>query len=155
MVGRDVNTWQTGASGSFWDMPYAISKVVLMRNNITLVLGFDQTQVLAGDIPPPGGNLQRRYLFDIGCIDPRSVVTYQDNVIWANTAGVWRTDAVSAYDVTDRCGLVSSRARDSFRVHGCRASFRWPGSTRSQACRRAKLFRAPESASLRGCYSES
>jgi hypothetical protein len=71
-------------------------------------------------------------------------------------------DATGSYEVLpaeqgviDRCGLVSSRAGDSFQVYGYRASFRWLGSTRSLACRRATLFRAPQPACLRGYHSES
>lgn len=100
-------TWNTGTS--FWTFEglTEIVKVVPMQNTL-IFFGYEDTYVLVGDTPPPGGNLQERLLFaGNGCMDGRSVATYKEYVIWANSAGIFKTDGAVLTDLTFRTGVLS------------------------------------------------
>jgi hypothetical protein len=61
---------------------------------------------LTGDTPPPGGNFSRKDLFsENGCFDGRSVARWREYAIWANNAGVYRTDGASLTDLTSIGGI--------------------------------------------------
>ncbi len=97
-------SWSVGSTGSWWDMPTEVVKVVSLRN-IMLILGYSDMWMLTGDSPPPGGNLAQRDLFAQGCFDPRSVARWRDYIIWANNTGIWRTDGTTLTDITDQGGI--------------------------------------------------
>jgi hypothetical protein len=49
----------------------------------------------------------REPLFDVGCIDARSIVPYGDNVIFANEQGIWMTDGADPREPRRVAGLLS------------------------------------------------
>jgi hypothetical protein len=89
------------------DAPERIVGIV-PRGNIIFVIGQRGTHIITGDTPPPGGNLtMRKYAFNQGCLDRRSIASYKEFVFWANANGVWKSDGSSITDLTSR-GLISS-----------------------------------------------
>lgn len=100
----DPESWTPGTD--FWDseIPTIVS-LVPIRGGI-LVFGYENISLITGDIPPAGGNWSEGIIFhDNGAFDSRSVVTYRDYVVFANTTGVYMTDGVTLKDVTAVCGV--------------------------------------------------
>jgi len=95
------------AAGSFWDFPDEIIAVAPLRSGI-LVFGYRDSWLLAGDVPPPGGNMARKdFAVGNGCVDARSVARYKDSVIWANTNGIYKSDGAYPVNVTAQAGVSS------------------------------------------------
>ncbi len=96
----------SGASSSHFDIPEEMVAGLQLRN-VIIAWGYANTYMLTGDTPPPGGNLARRTLFNgNGCFDGRSVATHREYAIWANNAGVWRTDGATLTDLTKAGGIT-------------------------------------------------
>lgn len=99
----DVETWNTGTS--FWTLPDEVVRIVPLQNLIVF-FGYENTWILVGDTPPPGGNLEERLLFrGNGVMDGRTVAQYKEYIIWANSAGIWKTDGSVLTDLTFRAGI--------------------------------------------------
>lgn len=95
----------SGASSSHFDIPEEMVAGVQLRN-VILCWGYANTYMLTGDTPPPGGNLARRTLFNgNGCFDGRSLATYREYAIWANNAGVYKSDGATLTDLTEAGGI--------------------------------------------------
>lgn len=95
----------SGASSSHFDIPEEMVAGLQLRN-VIIAWGYANTYMITGDTPPPGGNLARRTLFNgNGCFDGRSVATYREYAIWANNAGVYRTDGATLTDLTKAGGI--------------------------------------------------
>lgn len=97
-------TWTPGTD--FWDS--VISNIVALaptRAGI-LVFGFSQTSLISGDTPPAGGNWSETIVFgDQGCMDERTLASYEDVVFFANNTGVYSTDGVNLTDLTLASGV--------------------------------------------------
>lgn len=101
----DPESWNPGAA--FFDAPQEVVKILPLRT-VIIVWGYENTWMYTGDTPPGagGGNLARRDLFSgNGCMDGRSVASYREYVIWANNAGVWKTDGATLTNLTYRGGI--------------------------------------------------
>lgn len=98
------DSWNTGSGGGFMDFGREILGSGWNRS-IFLVWGYDQTWLISGTIPPPGGDFVRTPLFNIGCIDGRSIVSYRDYFVWASPGGVYRTDGTTLTDITKEAGI--------------------------------------------------
>lgn len=95
----------SGSSSSHFDIPEEMVAGLQLRN-VIIAWGYANTYMITGDTPPPGGNLARRTLFNgNGCFDGRSVATYREYAIWANNAGVYRTDGATLTDLTKAGGI--------------------------------------------------
>lgn len=98
-------TWDT--TNTFWDFSFPIVGLAPLRNAI-LVFHDDYTSRLRGSTPPPGGDLiADDPLFNIGCADARSVATWGERIVWANTDGLYLTDGIIPTDLTKLCGMKS------------------------------------------------
>lgn len=104
-VGNPDSWTLSGVNASTWDFPEEIIAGAPVRNAI-LAWGYDNCHILTGDTPPPGGNLSRKILFaGNGTFDGRSVATWRDYAIWANSAGVYSSDGATLTDLTADGGI--------------------------------------------------
>lgn len=108
-AGDAAGTWDT--TNSWWDFNQPITGIAPIRNGI-LIFHPKLTSRLRGDTPPTAttvSNLTEDHPFSgessVGCIDARSIVHYNDNVIWADFAGVYMTDGVSIKNLTAEGGI--------------------------------------------------
>lgn len=82
--------------------------------NALLGWGYNDLHILSGDTPPPGGNLSRKSLYaGLGTFDGRSVAPWRDYAIWANAAGIWKSDGST---LSTRCSTASSTAEAASRA---------------------------------------
>ena len=95
-------TWTN--TQNFFDMPEEVIRIMPLRAMV-LVFGYRQIWMLTGDTPPPGGNWTKYDLYATGTMDGRSVVNWNDQVIFANNSGVFMTDGSSLIDLTDQGGI--------------------------------------------------
>lgn len=104
-AGVPTGTWDT--TNSFIDASFPVSALASMRN-VIIVFGKARCERIRGSVPPPGSDMVREPLFDTGCIDARSVVTYGDNVIFANQEGIWLTDgSAPPENIAETSGFLS------------------------------------------------
>jgi len=98
------DSWTTTAGGGFMDFGREIIAAGWNRS-IFLVWGYDQTWLINGTVPPPGGDFTKQPLFNVGCFDQRSVVSWRDYFIWAGPSGIYRTDGTTLTNVTKEAGI--------------------------------------------------
>ena len=101
----DPTTWDT--ANSWVNLSFPITGIAALRNSI-LFFSLGRTERLRGTTPPASGDLGdfvREPLFDVGCLDARSVVVLGDSAIWASGEGVWMTDGAAIEDLTESGGL--------------------------------------------------
>ena len=99
----DPQSWAVGTD--FWDssIPVIIGLVPLRAG--ILVFGFSGTNIIAGDIPPAGGNWSETEVFgDTGCFDTRCFAKYNEYICFANNNGVYLTDGITLTDLTKISG---------------------------------------------------
>lgn len=139
LAGSDANPrrqWFSapGAPGGTWDTTYSIidySRDILgmaALKNAILVFHKDQTSRIRGSTPPSSsgtGDFQKDDpAFNLGLLDARSIVVYQDWAYFASPKGVFRSDGVSVDDLTQRGGMyqywqdVISQWQGNFTVAG-------------------------------------
>jgi len=99
-----INSWNTFTNGGFIDFGREIVGGGWNRS-IFLVWGYDQTWLISGSIPPPGGDFSKQNLFQVGCIDGRSICRWEDYFIWASPGAVYKTDGTSLTDITKEAGV--------------------------------------------------
>lgn len=93
------STWDT--TNSWIDFDHPITGMVAVQNAL-IVFSQGHTERLTGDIPPPGSNMDRSPVGDIGCLDARSISVYKNNVIFAAQQGVYMTNGVSLESLTTK-----------------------------------------------------
>lgn len=106
-VGNAAGTWDT--TNAWVDSQSVLQGIAVVKNVILLFHG-SNTERLRGSIPPSAttiGDLVQDKVFDVGCIDARSIVKYQDTVIWADARGVYQTDGTVLKDLTSVGGMRS------------------------------------------------
>jgi hypothetical protein len=104
-VGNPDSWTLSGVNASTVDFPEEIIAGAPVRNAI-LAWGYDNCHIVTGDTPPPGGNLSRKILWaGNGTFDGRSVQTWRDYAIWANSAGVYSSDGATLTDLTADGGI--------------------------------------------------
>lgn len=96
--------WNTAASGGFTDFPEEVVGGVYNRG-LQLVFGYSKLWIINGTIPPPGGDFSIQTLYNVGCFDERSIALHREYTIWANAAGIWRTDGSTLTELTKEAGL--------------------------------------------------
>lgn len=107
-VGDAAATWDT--TNSWEDMKLPIVGLCVIRTGI--ILFHDRsTAVLTGTTPPSAttiGDLTLKDpVFDVGCIDARSIAKYNDTAIFAASRGVYQTDGNTIKSLTDQGGIGS------------------------------------------------
>lgn len=93
-------------TNSYIDASFPLRGVKAMRNLI-LLFGRGHTERIIGTTPPPNTDMERQPLFDIGCLDARSIVASGDNVIFANEQGIWLTDGSIPENLCKSAGMLS------------------------------------------------
>jgi hypothetical protein len=94
----DPSTWDT--TFGWWDSTGDITGIAPALNSI-LIFHHDSTERLRGTTPPPGSDFVLEPLLpNIGCLDSRSIVSWQNQVIFASAQGVYMTDGASTVDLT-------------------------------------------------------
>lgn len=91
-AGAPTQAWDT--TTSFIDASFPVAGLAALKNAV-LVFGNAACERIRGTIPPPHSDMLREPLYDIGCIDARSIVAYGDLVIFANGDGIWMTDGAA------------------------------------------------------------
>lgn len=94
----DPTTYDTSGTGLWFDTTGAVVGLAALSNSVIVYHG-GTTERLTGS---PGVDLYLAGLADVGCADFRSIVTYRDTAIWADTKGVWLSDGTAPVDLTDR-----------------------------------------------------
>lgn len=101
----DPEQWDT--TNAYWDFSYPIVGVKGMRNSL-LFFHKNYTSRLRGSTPPPGGDMiADDPLFNIGCADARSIASWNEQVVWAASDGIYITDGSIPNDLTQLCGMKS------------------------------------------------
>jgi hypothetical protein len=106
----DPTTWDLTLQ--VWDSSFPLVGIGILRAGI-VCFHSDSVEIIRGSIPPPGGDFSMVPLVTWGCLDARSIVNWNDQVIWASAEGVFQTDGASVSDLTDTGGMVKYW-RDTF-----------------------------------------
>ena len=93
-------TWDT--TNAWVDFDHPITGIQAIRN-ACLVFSSGHTDYMTGSVPPgiQGFDMSAGPLGDIGCADGRSIGVWQDNVIFANTNGVYLTNGAAFRSLTE------------------------------------------------------
>jgi len=103
----DYDPEQWDLVNAFWDFSFPIRGIAPMRNSL-LFFHDNYTSRLRGSTPPPGGDMiADDPLFNIGIADARSIATWNEQVVWAATDGLYITDGSIPNDLTQLCGMKS------------------------------------------------
>lgn len=97
----DPTTWDT--THGFVNASMDLSAIWALRDSI-IVFGTQRIERIIGSIPPPGGDMELQMLFGVGCDDPRSIVEFEDRVVFASSYGIFVTDGSAVDDVTEIVG---------------------------------------------------
>lgn len=99
----DPATWNT--TNGYIDATMDLTAIWALRDSIIL-FGQNKMERIVGSIPPPATDMERQFLFDVGCIDARSIVDFDDRLLFANTAGIYVTDGNGVDDFTQAIGAL-------------------------------------------------
>jgi hypothetical protein len=93
---------------SYLDTSRSITAIMPMASTI-LVFHDGFTEKIRGS-KPPGTNIDTDMNLDtfsaqLGCVDPASIVPWQENVIFANQRGIHLTDGTTIRSLTDQGGI--------------------------------------------------
>lgn len=91
------------------DFPKQITGLAALTNAF-LVFSADDVIRVRGSTPPPEPDMFVEKLSDYGCVDYRSIATWNSQVIYADTNGVYMTDAINTIDLTEQ-GLIKTYYR--------------------------------------------
>lgn len=108
-----------GGPGSAWDVEATIDfprevKALGPMANVCVVFHDGMTSRIKGGNLPPGTGITKQLGMDTtvdtfstqyGCSDPASVVSWQENLIFANSHGVMLTDGSTIRSLTDQGGI--------------------------------------------------
>lgn len=103
-AGAPTGVWDVAET--FIDASFPLAGVAAMKNRI-LLFGSGRTERIIGSVPPPNTDMEKGPLFDIGCIDARSIVSFGDTVVWAAEDGIWLTDGAVPENLTESAGFLS------------------------------------------------
>lgn len=99
-----VTAWDT--TDSWIDLSVPVKGLGSTRNAL-MVFHDAQVTRIRGAIPPPDEDMvvDDRY-FEVGLLDPMSIVQHRDQIIWASPEGVFRSDGAILDDLTRRGGML-------------------------------------------------
>jgi hypothetical protein len=105
-----LSDWDVGA---FIGMDRAVTALGPMAGVCIVFHDGMTSRIKGGTIPPASGITQRDgmdttkdvFSDQYGCVDPRSVVPWQENLIFANSHGVMLTDGSTIRSLTDQGGI--------------------------------------------------
>jgi hypothetical protein len=84
-----TSTWDT--TNSWIDCDHAITGIASLRNAL-LIFSQGHVERIIGSTPPPGSDMDRSPLGDVGTPDARSIVVQEGNCLFANPRGVYLTN---------------------------------------------------------------
>lgn len=105
-VGDPMTYTQTGVDASYIDFSFPIKGFAALPN-VLLVYGDDLAARVRGTTPPPNSDMQvDDPVFNIGCVDARSIATNGSYAVWANAQGVWMTNGTAfPENLAKTCGI--------------------------------------------------
>lgn len=98
------STWDT--ANSWIDCDYPITGIAALQNAL-LIFSLGHTERIIGSTPPPGSDMDRSLIGDIGCSDARSIVVQESNVLFANARGVYLTNGAGFASLTTEGSIES------------------------------------------------
>lgn len=99
----DPTSWDT--TNGYVDGSFPVTAVASLRNAL-IVLSQQVTERIIGSTPPPGSDMAKQTLFDGGCVDARSAVVSDDQLVYANTESILVTDGATVLDLTEAAGCL-------------------------------------------------
>lgn len=99
-----TSTWDT--TDSWIDCDHAVSGLAALHNAL-IIFSQGHCERIIGTTPPPGSDMDRAPLGDVGCTDARSIVVQEGNAIFANPRGVWLTNGAGFASLTTE-GLIET-----------------------------------------------
>lgn len=107
-VGDAAATWDT--TNSWIDTSGAIIGIAAIRTGILAFHGAT-TDLITGTTPPSATSIgdltQKANAFSVGCLDARTIVKYNDTVIWADARGIYQSDGNTVKDLSAAGGISS------------------------------------------------
>ncbi len=102
----DATDWNTAGDGQWLDTSGRVNAISTFQN-MMLVFHDGFTERIRGDVIPGvlNSDFVTEPLFPLGTPSSRSVTVMKEGVLFANTDGVFMTDGLQAYDMTERCGM--------------------------------------------------
>lgn len=91
------SSWDT--TNSWIDCDHPITGLASLRNAL-LVFSAGHVERIIGATPPPGSDMDRSPLGDVGCTDARSIVVQDGDCIFASPRGVYLTNGASFINLT-------------------------------------------------------
>lgn len=91
------STWDT--TNSWIDCDYAITGLAALHNAL-LIFSQGHCERIIGTTPPPGSDMDRAPVGDIGTTDARSIVVQEGNCLFANPRGVYLTNGAGFASLT-------------------------------------------------------
>ena len=96
----------TFTSTAWIDVSGPVQGIAALRNAI-LVFTPGKCERIRGATPPPGSDMVLEPIFEQGVADPRSIVNFNDYIVFANGAGIFLTDGAVLQDLTKVAGMSS------------------------------------------------
>lgn len=95
------DTWDT--DNSWIDTDFEVTGLAALQNAL-VIFSLGKTQRITGSTPPPGTDMDRAPVGDVGCSDARSIIVYEGNAIFCNQRAVWSTNGSSFQNLTKIAG---------------------------------------------------
>jgi hypothetical protein len=93
----DPTTWDTNFG--WWDTTGDVVAVGTLLNAI-LIFHQDSVERLRGTTPPPGSDMTLEPFLGYGCLDPYSVVSWRNRLVFCSSGGIYMTDGATDVDLT-------------------------------------------------------
>jgi hypothetical protein len=93
----DPTSWDTNFG--WWDTTGTVVAVGTLLNAI-LIFHSDSVERLRGTTPPPGSDMTLEPFLGYGCLDPFSVVSWRNRLVFASSEGIYMTDGATDVDLT-------------------------------------------------------
>ena len=98
----DPTSWDT--TDGWVDMSYPLTGVAALQNAL-LLFSDRRIERIRGKTPPPGSDMVKDTLYEVGCTDARSIAVFNDVCVFANGSGLYMTDGASVKDLTVEGGM--------------------------------------------------
>jgi len=93
------DTWDT--TDGYIDADYSVTGLASLSSGL-IIFSEGHTEIITGTTPPPATDMSRRTMAAIGLKDARSIAKYDNNVIFANTHGVYVTNGTAFDSITKK-----------------------------------------------------
>jgi hypothetical protein len=106
-IGDSAGVWDT--TNAWFDTQLPVTGIGVLPNTI-LLFHQGSTERLRGTTPPSStttGDMTQDVAFQVGCIDARTIVNYNDTLIWASGTGVYQSDGATLKNLTATGGIAS------------------------------------------------